>query len=82
VVLDLVLPGQEGEEVVEQIRRSPELRDLPLTLYSALDLSAEDRARLRLDGADVMTKGRITPEQLETHVVSLLKRLIDTADNA
>lgn len=76
IVLDLVLPGDDGALGIDCIRATPELRDVPVTIYSALDLSADERARLRLEPDDVMTKGRITPDQLEGRVVALLERVI------
>ena len=47
VVLDLLMPGMDGFAVIEQLRRRPAWRDVPVVVVTARDLSAADRDRLR-----------------------------------
>lgn len=35
VILDLIMPGVSGEDVLEEIRRKPETRDMPVVILSA-----------------------------------------------
>ena len=37
VLLDLIMPGMDGYQVLERIKGDPELRDLPVIVISALD---------------------------------------------
>jgi signal transduction histidine kinase len=37
VLLDIVMPGMDGYEVLERIKGDPELRDIPVIVISALD---------------------------------------------
>ncbi|HSR31348.1 MAG TPA: response regulator, partial [Anaerolineae bacterium] len=37
VLLDIIMPGMDGYQVLEQIKADPELRDLPVIVISALD---------------------------------------------
>jgi signal transduction histidine kinase/DNA-binding response OmpR family regulator/HAMP domain-containing protein len=46
IVLDLVMPEMDGFEFLAQIRRRPELRDLPVVVVTAMDLSETERRRL------------------------------------
>jgi DNA-binding response OmpR family regulator len=57
IVLDLMMPGpMSGYDVLEEIRRSAELDDVPVLVLTAVTLS-RDRIRCLADGADaVMTK--------------------------
>jgi CheY-like chemotaxis protein len=47
IVLDLLMPQMTGFEVVEQLREHPALRETPIIVYTAKDLTEEDRQRLR-----------------------------------
>lgn len=46
IVLDLMMPGVDGFEVLEQIRSMPETATLPVLILTAKELTAADRARL------------------------------------
>ena len=74
VVLDVSLPGHDGFWVVEEMRREPALRDLPLVVYAAQEVDPADRSRLRLGETEYLTKGRVGPEELEKRVVARLNR--------
>ena len=76
IVLDILLRGSDGFQVVECLRQDNVLRSVPLVVYSALDLNDEQRQRLRLGPTEFMTKGRISPAQLEERVVTLLDKLL------
>ena len=76
LVLDVGLPETDGFEVVDWLRRHDRLSALPLVVYTARDLDADDRRRLRLgEDTEFLTKGRITPQQFEQRVVGLLRRI-------
>jgi two-component system, NtrC family, sensor kinase len=46
VLLDLMMPEMDGFEFVEQFRRDPRWREVPVVVVTARDLSREDRERL------------------------------------
>lgn len=50
ILLDLNLPGMDGRELLEEIRRDPELRDLPAAVLTASRADA-DACRARQLGA-------------------------------
>lgn len=79
LVLDLMLPDRDGFSVVAELRRDDRLRGMPLVVYTARDLSAEDRGRLRLGRTEFFTKSRVTPEDFERHVLHLMAQLTDPA---
>ncbi len=76
LVLDLILPDGDGFLVADWLRQYDQLRHVPLVVYSAKDLDAEERERLQLGHTEFFTKGRITPKEFEHRVMSLLARLV------
>ncbi len=72
LILDLHLPDGNGFELVAELRRDGRLQGLPLIVYSAADVQPGDRDRLSLGRTVFLTKGRITPQQLERRVVELM----------
>lgn len=56
IVLDLVMPEMDGFELVDELRRRPEWRDIPVVVVTAMDLSEADRRRLNGAVERVITK--------------------------
>jgi PAS domain S-box-containing protein len=75
-ILDLVLPDVDGFAVVDWLHGHDRLRATPLVVYTAKDLDRRDMDRLW--PAEVLTKGRITPDQVEARIVGLLDRMLRT----
>lgn len=46
VVLDLLMPGMNGFEMVERLRADPRTAELPVVIYTSQDLAPDERARL------------------------------------
>jgi PAS domain S-box-containing protein len=46
IVLDLVMPGESGFDVVRQLRDHPWGRNVPILVFTGKDLSSDDRERL------------------------------------
>jgi CheY-like chemotaxis protein len=59
IVLDLVMPELTGFDVVRELRRFPESREIPILIFSHKDLSPEERERLRGSVQAVVTKGAV-----------------------
>ena len=72
VVLDLILPGGSGHELVADLRRDGQLRQVPLVVYSAAEVGTEEREKLRLGETVFLTKGRTAPEAVLDFVLDLL----------
>lgn len=74
IVLDLSLPDGDGFNVVDWLRQHDELAHLPLVVYSAREIPAHERSLLRLGPTQFLTKARVQPDQLESLVVTMLRR--------
>jgi CheY-like chemotaxis protein len=46
IVLDLMMPEMDGFEFLEEMRRKPEWRAIPVLVVTARDLTDADRRRL------------------------------------
>jgi len=57
IVLDLVMPGLTGFDVVQELREHPETREIPILIFTVKDLNAEERERLKGSVQAVVTKG-------------------------
>jgi DNA-binding response OmpR family regulator len=75
LVLDLVLPEGDGFSVVDWLRRNDKLRSVPLVVYTAKDLNAEEREKLKLGHTEFITKSRMTLPQFEERIFRLLDAL-------
>lgn len=73
LVLDLMMPGIDGFEVLDKIRKKKETRDLPVIIVTAKDLTVEDRSRLSGQISSVVAKSDTTQSDLYKEV----KRIID-----
>src|SRR5262245_58099296 len=77
LVLDLMLPGMSGYEVIERLRGQPDLSSLPVLVLSALS-SASARIRGLRDGADDYMIKPFLPEELVARTRTLVtSRLLE-----
>ena len=70
VILDLMLPGMQGEAVLEALR---EEADVPILITSAKRSDAERIAGLRLGADDYLAKP-FNPHELTARVAAILRR--------
>ena len=76
MVLDLRLPDMTGFEVLERLRDTPSLADLPVVVFTGKELSLEEDARLRVLARSVVVKGVESPERLLDETALFLHRVV------
>ncbi len=76
VVLDLRLPDMSGFEVLEVLRDTPELSDLPVVVFTGKELSPDEDARLHTLARSVVVKGVESPERLLDETALFLHRVV------
>ena len=76
VVLDLRLPDMSGFEVLEQLRDSPTLRDLPVVVFTGRELTPEEDAQLHTLARSVVVKDVESPERLLDETALFLHRVV------
>ena len=74
VLLDLLMPGLDGFEVLSKLRAIPKFRDLPVFVMTAKDLSAEELQLLRQQASAVIKKEEDWRPQLIAQVSAALER--------
>ncbi|HET7274708.1 MAG TPA: response regulator transcription factor [Longimicrobiaceae bacterium] len=74
VILDLMLPGMSGLEVLEELRRRDESREIPVVLLTARSEEGDRIAGLRLGADDYVTKP-FSPQELILRVAAVLRRV-------
>ena len=79
VVLDLRLPDIGGFEVLKRIHQSSRLRQIPVIVYTAADLSARETAKLRGRAQSVIMKGA---DHASRDLADEVSRFLDAADPA
>jgi two-component system, OmpR family, phosphate regulon response regulator PhoB len=73
LVLDLMLPNFSGYEVLAEVRRRPELRDVPVVVLTARRDEADRIKGLELGADDYITKP-FSPRELVLRVSAVLRR--------
>ena len=73
VLLDIMLPGQNGYDVCRKIKANPELRNIPVVIISAKDEELDVLLGLEL-GADDYVAKPFSPKILMSRIKAVLRR--------
>lgn len=73
VFLDLIMPNMNGFEMLEEAHRDEELREIPMVVMTALDLSEEDRERLGVCADWVLEKSPDLREEVLAQIRMYIK---------
>ena len=76
MVVDLVLPGDDGVRLVEQVKTQPRFRDLPIVVYTGKELTEEEEQRLKKYTQSIILKSGVnSPERLLKDTALFLHRI-------
>ena len=75
LILDLGLPDGDGFSLVDWLRQQPDLRSLPLVVYSGQEVTDEDMSKLRLGPTQFLTKAKVDAQDVEALVLKIVQRL-------
>jgi len=75
LVLDLIMPRMDGFKVLDVVRSNPELKDLPVIVVTAKDLTDADMRRLKGGVFSVLEKTINTPKTLVDEILKILADL-------
>lgn len=74
MILDLMMPGEDGLQICKRLRSQPETASLPIIILTARDQETDKIVGLELGADDYITKP-FSPRELMARVKSLLRRL-------
>jgi len=78
VVLDLMLPGLSGYEVLQELRRREDTRDLGVVVLTARREEGDRIRGLELGADDYLVKP-FSPQELVLRIAAVLRRLVSPA---
>nr|MBA3776655.1 response regulator [Betaproteobacteria bacterium] len=82
VVLDLRLPDISGFELLAEVQRDPELRDVPIVVFTGRELSGAEEEQLRRMAKSIVLKGVQSPERLLDETALFLHRVVSNLPDA
>jgi CheY-like chemotaxis protein/signal transduction histidine kinase len=74
MVLDLLLPDIAGLDLLEQVKKQPQLRALPIVVYTGKDLSKKEETALKRLAQTIIVKDVRSPERLLDETALFLHR--------
>jgi DNA-binding response OmpR family regulator len=73
VLLDLILPGIDGFEVLDQVKKDPEAAKIPVIILSNLGQKDDVERGFKLGAADYLIKAHFTPAEIISKIKAILK---------
>jgi hypothetical protein len=70
ILLDLMMPEMDGFEFMQQLRKRPECRQVPVVVITVKDITEEDRRRLNGQVVRILRKSQLRIEDLVREVAA------------
>ena len=64
ILLDLILPGMDGFEVLSQVKQDPALSEIPVIILSNLGQKEDVERGLKMGAVDYLIKAHFTPGEI------------------
>ena len=74
ILLDLILPGIDGFEVLTRIKEDPVLASIPVIIFSNLGQREDVERGLKLGADDYLVKAHFTPNEIVEKVKQVLPK--------
>ena len=72
ILLDLILPGIDGFEVLSQIKSDPTVSSIPVIILSNLGQKEDIERGIELGATDYMIKAHFTPGEIVEKIKTIL----------
>ncbi|KPJ57575.1 hypothetical protein AMJ49_00435 [Parcubacteria bacterium DG_74_2] len=73
ILLDLILPGIDGFEVLSRIKEDPNTKSIPVIILSNLGQREDVEKGLKIGAVDYLIKAHFTPSEITEKVKNALK---------
>jgi len=77
IILDIFMPEMDGFMILEKLRESPQLREIPVLVVSGGGLTNEQQKQLAEYGQRLIAKGSLKEDDLINSIEQALKRIGD-----
>ncbi len=74
IILDLILPGLDGFEILSMIKKDKKTSDVPVIILSNLGQEEEVAKAKALGAADFMIKVNFTPDEIVAKIKDVLNK--------
>jgi len=74
VILDLMMPGLNGIQVLNELKKKAETKDIPVIVVTAKELNSKEREQIIHNTAALLQKGMFKPEELSILIESIIKK--------
>ncbi len=74
ILLDLILPGIDGFEVLKQIKSDPKINSIPVIILSNLGQKEDIERGLKSGAIDFLIKAHFTPAEIIGKIKATLKK--------
>jgi two-component system, sensor histidine kinase and response regulator len=75
ILLDVVLPDMDGFEILSVIKKVPEIKNIPVYVFSNLSAKEDIERATNLGAAGFLTKSSFTPSQLADEIKKLMNQV-------
>lgn len=79
LILDIMMPKKDGFTVIEEIRSNPEIKETPIIIVTAKDLTKREKDELHERTSIIIQKSAV---MMDTVMETLVRRIKERFDNA
>lgn len=72
VLLDLILPGSNGFEILKEVKNDSEIKEIPVIILSNLGQKSEIDKGIELGAVDYLVKAHFTPAEVLDKIKKIL----------
>jgi CheY-like chemotaxis protein len=73
ILLDVMMPKMSGVDLLSQLKKAPEAKNIPVIVLSNLSQKEEVDKAIALGAKEYLTKANITPAQIAQKIKSYIK---------
>lgn len=81
ILLDLIMEGMDGYKVLQIIKSEPDLKDIPVVVFSVRGTTQEVSRAIAMGAADYLVKATTTPHQVMEKIKKVLRSVPSVSES-
>lgn len=81
IMLDILLPGMNGYEILEKIKSNPKTKDVPIVVLSNFGQKSEIEKGIRLGAEKFLIKATLTLDEIVSEISKILQGKNEVSNN-